>query len=437
MHVEDWSPPIILSAVGEDAHDPCLAVTSTGRVTIAWAWGPLMGIAGQVQVSVRDESSAAWSTPTVLSTTTFAYDPKVAVSPAGTTAVSWIQTDGAALRVYVATLAPDTHEWTAPAKLSASGELMLDAEAPQIVSSVDGTMTVAWSQWVETSREGNRVTRTRRVQVSTLLPGADHWSYPVEIPGADGKPQIASRHDNTVALTWATAKGGVYFTMRSTPEAEWSAAVKLSEETDTGFDEPQIDIAPDGTLAVVWTCRTQRSDQGNDAVKVSVRAPGRADWSRPTTVNETGEQVQQAQVAASGRGSFAAIWWRWEGGPYTPRDSRVNVSILSSGESVWSTPACLTDAAILAPRPQISATPSGDFVAVWCASDGRDRRAQFSKLALRHQEWSRVVNLSAAGRWGENPQVDPTSVDSVFATWTRMDGSHKRVEVSSLEPSAI
>jgi hypothetical protein len=189
-----WSAPVALSEAGADGWDPQVAVGRGGAATVVWRRSD--GSGDRIQAASRS-SGATWSSPTSLSAPgQDAHDPQVAVGPDGTVIAVWGRWDGSTDRVQAASMAP-AGTWSTPRNLSRAGQ---DAQAPQVSSGPDGRASVVWrqtdgvSEWVEAAIGRPDGTWP----VPTDLSGSNVRAY---------GQQVATGSDGTVAVVWEWRDG--------------------------------------------------------------------------------------------------------------------------------------------------------------------------------------------------------------------------------------
>jgi hypothetical protein len=96
-----WSTPADLSTEGRHAYAPQVAVDGSGNAIAIWYRGD--GSHNRVQVAVRPASTGLWGAPTDLSAAgQNADDPQVAVDGSGNAIATWVRFDGSKWRVQTA-----------------------------------------------------------------------------------------------------------------------------------------------------------------------------------------------------------------------------------------------------------------------------------------------------------------------------------------------
>lgn len=134
-----FSAPVILSAAGENAEYPRVAIDAAGDATVVWQRSN--GTHLVVEESTRSASSGSFSAARELSDASEdAVYPWVAMDAAGDTAVVWSRNNGTSYIAQIATR-PAGGGFGTPANLSTSGG---NAEWPHVALSDSGAAEVTW-----------------------------------------------------------------------------------------------------------------------------------------------------------------------------------------------------------------------------------------------------------------------------------------------------
>ena len=267
-----WSAPAGLSAAGQNATNPMLAVNPEGEAITVWE--RYSGSHFVVQVATR-HAGGGWSAATNLSAA--AKDgtrPQVALDPRGDAVVLWRSGDGSDLVVETASRPPGG-SWSAPAELTAPG---LDAYAPRIAVDAQGNAIAAWERF-----DGSHYI----VQAATR-PAGGTWSVPASLsaPGHDaGRPAIGVDAVGSAIVAWSRSDGSHYIVQAAArpPAGTWSAPVDLSGPGEDAY-APQLATDLWGDAVAVW--------EGDDGSHSIVQAAG---------YDATGPQLAGLSIPAQGR----------------------------------------------------------------------------------------------------------------------------------------
>jgi Divergent InlB B-repeat domain len=144
-----WGPTADLSATGRDATSPEVAIAPDGAATVVWSRSDGSNII--IQTTTRPAGSTTWDAPVDLTATgqNAAY-PQVAVAPDGVATVVWHRSDGSSTLIQAATRAAGSGSWGATADVSGPGQ----SYDPQIAVTPDGVATVVWRDGVNDIIQG-------------------------------------------------------------------------------------------------------------------------------------------------------------------------------------------------------------------------------------------------------------------------------------------
>jgi hypothetical protein len=204
---------------------------------------------------------------------------------------------------------------------------------------------------------------------------------------------------------------------RATPT--FLSAIDISDATKDAF-EPEVDVAPDGTVISVWT----RSDGTNFRIQSANRTPLGA-WSSPQTISDPGMSASGPAISVDPSGNALAVWTQSDG-----TDLRINAAFKPAG-SAFTTPVLVSAAGQDATAPDVSMDGSGNALVAWARSDGTKLRVQTSIRAPgAGGGFGPISTLSEEGQDGFEPRVaaGPSVDANGVAVWTRSDGTNLRVQ---------
>ncbi len=134
-----WQPPVDLSAAGQNAQVPQVAVDRQGNATAVW--DRFNGANYILQAATRP-SGGTWQSPLDLSAAgQNAASPQVAVDPQGNVIASWDEFNGTASLAQVA-LRPAGRTWSTPLDPTMTGE---SASVPDAAFDAQGNATAVWA----------------------------------------------------------------------------------------------------------------------------------------------------------------------------------------------------------------------------------------------------------------------------------------------------
>jgi hypothetical protein len=189
-----WLSPTDLSAPGQEANDPQIAVDGAGNAVAIWERSNGTNLIIQ---SATRPAGGSFSAPVDLSAPQQdASDPQIAVDGAGNAVAIWERSNGTNLIIQAATR-PAGGSFSAPVDLSAPGQ---DAFEPQIALDGAGNAVAIW----ERSNGTNFIT-----QAATRSPGGS-FSAPLDLSAVGGDafdPRIAVDGAGNAVAIWERDNG--------------------------------------------------------------------------------------------------------------------------------------------------------------------------------------------------------------------------------------
>lgn len=176
-----WSAPAVLSALGQNARGPQVALDQYGDAVAVWQRSNGRHLIVQ---SAMLPAHGSWSRPVNLSAPgRSASGAQVAVDSAGDAVAVWSRSEGSRRVVQSATL---DRSWSRPVDLSRTGL----AYAPQVAVDPDGNAVAVW-----TRRSGARYV----IQSASRRAGGA-WSKPVDVSGQASGRGLELAVDSHVAI---------------------------------------------------------------------------------------------------------------------------------------------------------------------------------------------------------------------------------------------
>ncbi len=344
-----------LSAAGENAYYPQVAVGANGATTVVWVNWSNDKI---VRASTRPAGSGTFGAAVDLSATGRNADfPQVAVAADGTTTVVWERWNGSDYIVQARTRAAGSSTFSAVVDLSAAGR---SAYNPQLAVAVDGATTVVWSRW-----DGSNYI----VQAKTRAAGSSTFGAAVNLssPGQDADyPQVAVGADGATTVVWARDNGGYSIIQASTRPAGSSTFAAAVDSSGAGYGAagysaggPQVVIGADGATTVVWT-RWMTSSVGNFTIQASTRPAGSSTFGVAVDLSGVlGTRSPSPQVAVGAGGTATVVWTTRSVG--SPNYSQIQGS--TSGATMYS----LTLTRSGAGSGSVSSSPDGIDCGLVCS----------------------------------------------------------------------
>jgi hypothetical protein len=190
-----WLSPVDISRAGQNATEPQVAADSAGDVVAVWRRSKG---ANYVIEAVERPTGGAWSAPLQLSAEgQSAETPQVAVDAAGDAVAVWSRSNGSKYIVQSATR-PAGGVWGPPLDLSAAGA---DAKGPQVAVDGAGRFVVVWSR---STGPSTAVIQSATGLPSGAWSGPDELST----SGRNDEPQIAVDSRGDAVAVWRHYEGG-------------------------------------------------------------------------------------------------------------------------------------------------------------------------------------------------------------------------------------
>jgi hypothetical protein len=377
-----WQAPTGLSAIGEPAKEPQLAVGPTGDAIAIWARSD--GFDFIVQAAARP-AGGGWQEPLPLSLAgRDAEAPQVAIDPSGDAVAVWSRYDGS--RDIVQAARRRAGAWEEPRNLSLEGQ---SAVEPQVDLDPAGDAVAVWS----------RFDGVRNVVQAAVAIGGGPWAPAVTLStaGQSGEePRVAIDGDGDAVAIWTQRSfpSDTVQTSSAHVGGAWLPAAALSTAGDDA-EEPRVSIDAAGNVVAVWS----RTDSTPRVIQSSQRPAGGSWVLKPTLLSELGGNAGEPEVVSDSVGNDLAIWKRDNGA------NTVIQAIAHDGGSPTLTPIFVPAAGTVRQTLQFAATPFDVWSAVgpprWDFGDSGN--AVGSAVAHSYaQPGTYQVTLSAADALG-NP----------------------------------
>jgi PASTA domain len=338
-----WGAPQDLSAAGENADDPQVALNPGGDAVAVWRhW---RDSSATVQAAVRP-ARGKWGVPQDLSVAgVVASGPDIALDSAGNAVAVWGRYNGNDF-ILQAAVRPAGGAWGAPQDLSAPGR---DNGGPQVALDSAGNAVVLWTRY------GNG---SNGVVQESARPAGGEWGAPENLSAIDedaGGPQIALDPAGNAIAVWLRREGinSVVQAAARPAGGAWGAPQDLSADGQDA-DVPQVALDQAGEAVAVW----ERLNGSNFIVQAAARSAGGA-WGLPQNLSATGQHAYDPQIALDPAGNAAAVWWRSNGS-----NDIVQTAARPRG-GAWGLPQDLSAAGGDARAPQVALGRAGNGVAVW------------------------------------------------------------------------
>lgn len=386
-----WSAVATLSAAGEDAYSPDLAVAPDGEVAAVW-----MRTDANDHYRVQSSSlppGGTWSAPLTLSTAgDSAWDPRIAIDAGGGTTAAWIYGAPGTAREIEARRRGPSGLWLPLATLSASGYIT----ALDLVAAPGGAVTAAWSH-------GAGVLDDRIVQARTA-PDGTSWGTTATLASASNgtSSQVDAGVDDEgkVTVVWQQGGSNMFIWSARRVGGIWGTTEAISQLGTTKNREPRVAVRPDGDVLVSWIMDDASFE---DIVKVRRWRDGAALWSSIAEISTLNAQPRNARPSFADGEAGVVTWEEVVGGEYVVRNA------IGLPGSAWGPPQTVSPGSGSPQDTLVTSDALGNTLMTWLRSDGANKRAEFAVV-----DRSRPVAKMS-------PLASTTTTSTATVRWTVSD----------------
>ena len=290
-----WSAVINLSSTSDDSDDSCIAIDSSGNISVAWEEG---GFPDEIFFRCSQDNGASWSAAVNISNTSGdSGDPAIAVDSSGNINVVWEDDDPGNDDTYFARSEDNGSTWSQVKNVSNSGDNSRD---PDIAVDNSGNINVVWRQSTPADNEvyysrstDNGATWVQGKNVSNNA--ADSWD-----------PAIAVDSSGNINVVWDELTPGnwdIYLSRSSNNGAGWSAAVNISNNSGDS-EYPAIAVDSAGNLNVVWHDDTS----GHEDIYFSRSIDDGSTWTAFLNISNTAGDSYNPSIGVDSTGNINIVW---------------------------------------------------------------------------------------------------------------------------------
>jgi len=411
-----WLSPAKLSAPGENAERPQVAVDANGDAVSVWE--RFNGGSTVIEASSRPAGSGGWQAPVVLSSTDDQSSfPHVALDSEGDAVAVWEAFDGTEYSIQAATRPGLTGAWQGPVTLKLLGAK--EESSPELAVDGKGDAVAIWQ------REEDNVEASSR-------PAGGPWQAPValsENAAAQHSGQVAIDAAGNATAVWENVGGAETVIDASSRPANgsWAPPVQLSE-AGASANEPRVAVDPAGDSVAVW----ERSGETEELIEAASRPASSGGWGKPValTMPETGKgEPGNQQVAIDANGEAVVVWGRFNSARETIEASEGRPS-----SSTWQAPVVLSGPGRLVEElPQVAVNGRGSALVVWEQWNGTEDVVEGASGLASGPHWQAPVTLSLSGGEALEPQVALDAQNNAVAVWRRADEGDYAIEAAGYD----
>ena len=301
-----------ISPAAETATGPDLAVAGGGTTTVAWS---ARSGSGTFAVFARQISATGTRGPIrqLSASGQDALAPQVAVAPNGTATVVWIRSDGTNFLVQARRIFTGGTLEESARTLSSAGQ---DAATPQLAVGPDGTATVVWKRF-----DGTRyLVQERRIAPNGTPEASAHTLS--EASGRDSvEPQVAVDGYGVATVVWSRFDGSDSIVQMRRIAASGAPAASFTTLSALGESavQPRVAVTSGGVATVAWT----RFDGANWIVQARRLSSSGALQGSVLNLSGTGRGAAEPQLAVAGDGTSTLAWSRFDGANFLVQARRI------------------------------------------------------------------------------------------------------------------
>lgn len=389
-------------------------ITDTALDTLTLGWDEFSGygridVAAAVDaISQPEPTNTPTVTPTPLKTVTPDPDATATTTPSPES---------------TATATPSPEPTTTPSAQSQSdirvNNIMRDVQSePAIASDRLGNVVAIWR---------DRRYGADALYMSVRSPIASDWGRNAPISGTQqissteriGPPAVGIGLRGEVFAVWHDDLNGdddldVYFSRKPVGQRDWNTPVQISDDSSTPLSQrnPDIAIAPDGTIDVVWEGdRAGGPKSGAASVASAIYwrrlLPDASAWTPSTAVDPLPAGVQEEPAVAAGDdGAVYAVWVERHQNQAHIVSARKS---LTSTGWITGTVVAVANANLTSYAPDIALDAAGNVTVVWAdvREAGRDADIYARTFLVAEETWTPIhrVNHDAGHHQQRAPRL--------------------------------
>lgn len=408
-----WSAPATLSAAGQDAVRPSLAVSAGGQATALWE--RYDGTNVRLQLADRPPGAAFGAPQTISPPGQHFFDPELAFdAQCGSTLVWERQVTPDDIRVEAVERPASLGPLGAPITLSGPNPTAFNPN-PHIAIDPQGARLATW---VDSDGSAFRVETAARAAAGTF--GA---KSAISLPGlAALDPQIAFAANGDAVAVWTqqtapSAPFRIYVADRPSG-GTFGPATAVSTAGSYTPGRPQVVVDASGATVVAW-------DGNDEVVRAAIRPAGGA-FGPAVALSAVSEIADSVALARAANGDATAIWQSFHGAAVD-----VDVADRADGAAAFGPQQTIGSGGPfdVGAMPAIAFDGDRDAYAIW-----RTYTASGIRIAAATRPVGGVFGpsafLSAAGQDADTPSIAGDGAANAIALWRRFDGSHYVVQAA-------
>lgn len=417
-----WLSPTKLSAPGQNAERPQVAVDAQGDALAVWQRLNEKSATTTIEASSRPGGSGAWTAPvTVSNSSEEASEPQVALDSKGDAVVVWIS-HGAEYSVQAATRSGLTGSWQAPTTLQNLGTMTVAEPRPDLAVNQRGDAIAIWQRYGAGKEAVEAAGR----------PAGSVWQAPETLSTeavALHPAEVGIDTAGAATAVWEEHVGiyGLIVASNKPASGKWQHPVALSAEGDNA-NEPRVAVDAKGDAVAAW----ERPESGEEIIEATDWQASTSAWrpsvklTKPAEIKEPANQ----EVAIDGKGD-AVVTWSWL---KESTHDIVEAAESQVSSSAWQAPVVLSPpGGLTEEKPQVAVNEQGNAVVVWERFNGANEIVEAAPGLAATGSWQAPVPLSAPGQNASEQQVALDAQGNAAAVWSRSDGKAFIAEASGYD----
>jgi hypothetical protein len=426
---EQWLGSSPISDAGVSSQNADVATGPDGTVIAVWSRIDAGEI--RIQARVRPPGGDFGPAEFLSASGQQAITPKVAIDGQGNAIVAWYQ--GGAVHFAAR---PPGGPFSELTPQSNAGES--PTGAVRVAFDAQGSAIVAW-QTIQTAMMSNTLRVRAAVRppggqfgaaqlLDTALPMPGDPS-----PIIDNVELATDGQGNAVAVWGKTTSMGAGFMSHTiqaalrAPGGSFGAATPLASTMSSGGTGSIVrfpDVAADdqGTITAVWHFDPS---SGPTAIQARTRPPGGSFGPVETASVGAGANPIFPRIATDAQGNAVALW---QGTVAAASVVQAAVRPVGGGFGIAQT---ISEAGASSDSARIASSPGGKTFAVWRRTSGTQRI--LSAVRQPGGGFGGPIELSPGGGFPNTPEVAADPEGNAVATWTRSDGSDNRIEAAGYD----
>ena len=314
----------------------------------------------------------------------------IALGPDGATYLVWDDfRSGSHADIYFARRDPASGAWSANQKVNNDTTTRTQWNA---AIAVDGSNN-AYAAWQD-DRNG-RNTPDTDIYFSKRSAATGTWSSNLRVnddtkAATQRNPRVAVKGDGAANAVWVdfrSSQWNIYSSRLAAGGSTWAANIRVTDNTSSRKESPDVATAPNGTAYAVW----EDDRSGNWDVWYATLAPGASAWSVNRKLSDDPGTAAQysARIGIDAAGNAIVVWL-----DDRAATTQIRMSRLPAGSSTWDASRVISDAAAVPVALALAIRSDGNAFAAW--QDGR---------STSYDLWG-ADYTSAAGTWSTPARID-------------------------------